>query len=297
MTSNTMISPLNYNVDDIVFSEPQSNTIPDSTMSFKRINIQTKLADGTQGDLVIGTSRLFSFGVSEERSPETDKVTGYKMPLCCWDRNGATEEEKAFTDLLEKIAEKCKDHVIENKEELEKYDLQRSDLRKICSALYWKMEKGKRVPGQGPTLYAKLVHYRKDDKFGTDFFDPNTGTDLNPRDLIGKRCHVIGAIKIDNIFVGRDVRIQIKIVEASVEERRTNKAGYIPRMFKKDVPACTNDNTNAGIMGVENENNNDDDDAGSLAPSDDEEEEEPAPKPKTKIVKKKRKIVKRVAKR
>jgi hypothetical protein len=133
------------------------------------------------------------------------------------------------------------------------------------------MEKGKRVPGQGPTLYAKLVHYRKDDKFGTDFFDPNTGADLNPRDLIGKRCHVIGAIKIDNIFVGRDVRIQIKIVEASVEERRTNKAGYIPRMFKKDVPACTNDDTNAGIMGVENENN---DDARAQAKDKDCEEEE-----------------------
>ena len=82
MTSNTMISPANYSVDNIVFSEPQSSSIPDSSMTFKRINIQTRNEDGTLRDLVIGTSRLFSFGVSEERSPETDKVNGYKMPLC-----------------------------------------------------------------------------------------------------------------------------------------------------------------------------------------------------------------------
>jgi hypothetical protein len=289
MTSNTMISPANYSVDNIVFSEPQSSSIPDSSMTFKRINIQTRNEDGTLRDLVIGTSRLFSFGVSEERSPETDKVNGYKMPLCCWDRNGATKEEKAFTDLLEEIADKCKDHVIANKDELEKYDLQRSDLRKICSALYWKTDMGKRVEGQGPTLYAKLLHYRKDNQFGTDFFNPNTGEDISPLDLIGKRCDVVAAIKIDNIFVGRDVRIQIKILDASVEERQARKTGYVPRTYKRDLSVAASN--------VVVNNTNQEDDEGSLASSDEEPEPEPKTKPKTKPVKKKRKIVKRGLKR
>ena len=48
-----MISPANYSVDNIVFSEPQSSSIPDSSMTFKRINIQTRNEDGTLRDLVI----------------------------------------------------------------------------------------------------------------------------------------------------------------------------------------------------------------------------------------------------
>ncbi len=286
-------SPLNYSVDEIVFSEPQTVGIPDSDMSFKRINIQTRYKDGTQGDLVFATSRLFSFGVSEETSRETGKVSGYKMPLCCWNIDGASKEELAFTDILEAIAEKCKDHILENKDEIEKYDLQRSDLRKICSALYWKMEKGKRVEGQGPTLYGKLVHYRKDNKFGTTFFHPTTGTELNPIDLIGKRCDVRAAVKIDNIYVGRDVRIQIKLLEASIEERQVGGQKLLPRPSAARMLASTSTDTTAALMAADDD---DDDDAGSLASSGDEEEEVKAkPKPKAKP---KRKIVKRkIAKR
>ena len=94
-------SPTNYNIDDMVFSEPQTINIPDSDMSFKRVNIQTKNKDGSQGDLVFSTSRLFSFGVQEQTSRETQAVSGYKMPLCCWNIDGPTKDEKKFTKLLE----------------------------------------------------------------------------------------------------------------------------------------------------------------------------------------------------
>jgi len=285
----------NYDVDQMVFSEPQTVNIPDSDMSFKRINIQTKNADGSQGDLVFATSRLFSFGVSEETSRETGKVSGYKMPLCCWNIDGATREEKKFTSVLEQIAEKCKDHLIENKEEIEKYELERSDLKKIFSALYWKLEKGKRVEGQGPTLYAKLVHYRKDDKFGTTFFNPNTGVEINPLDLIGKRCDVKAAIKIDNIYIGGQfIRIQVNVLEAAVEERKTGGEQLLARPSVSKILASTNDDTSAGLMGIPEE----DDDAGSLANSsedeaEEEEEEEEKPKPKPKAKAKPKKVVKR----
>ena len=235
----TLSSPLNYNIDDMIFSESQEIGIPDSDMSFKRINIQTKYPDGTVGPLVLGTSRLFSFGVSEETSRETGKVSGYKMPLCCWSRDAATTEELAFTDMIERIGEKCTEYVLEHKDEIEKYDMERSDLKKICSALYWKTEKGKRISGQGPTLYAKLVHYKKDDKFGTTFFNPANGAEIEARDLIGKRCDVKAAIKIDNIYVGRDVRLQIKILEAAVEERSTGKTQWMPRPTVANLLADT----------------------------------------------------------
>jgi len=287
-------SPTNYNVDHMVFSEAQTVNIPDSDMSFKRINIQTKNKDGSQGDLVFATSRLFSFGVSEETSRETGKVSGYKMPLCCWNIDGASNNEKKFTTILEEIAEKCKDHLLDNKEEIEKYELERSDLKKIFSAVYWKMDKGKRVPGQGPTLYAKLVHYRKDNKFGTTFFNPVSGVEINPLDLIGKRCDVKAAIKIDNIYIGGQfIRIQVNVLEAAVEERSTGGEQLLARPSVSKLLAPTTDETSAGLMGIPEDNSSD---AGSLAASSDEEEEDPKPKPKPK--KKVKKIVKRrIAKR
>lgn len=292
--STILSSAENFNVDNLVFSEPQEITIPDSELTFKRINIQTKFEDGSQGDLVLKTTRLFSFGVSEETSRETGKVSGYKMPLCMWNRDGPSKEEKMFTDLLESISDKCASHVLEHKDNLEKYDMEKSDLRKINSALYWKMEKGKRVEGQGPTLYAKLVHYKKDDKFGTVFFSPVDGTEIDPKSIIGTRCDVKAAIKIDNIYVGRDVRLQIKILEGAVESRSTGKKQWLARPTASKILEPTSDSTSSGLMGVNN-----DDDAGSLAASSDEEEEEEVkPVEKPKPAPKKKKIIKRrVAKR
>jgi hypothetical protein len=286
-------SPINYNVEKMVFSDPQTVNIPDSDMSFKRINIQTMNKDGSQGDLVFSTSRMFSFGVSEETSRETGKVSGYKMPLCCWNIDGASKDEKKFTTILEEIAEKCKDHLLDNKEEIEKYELERSDLKKIFSAVYWKMDKGKRIEGQGPTLYTKLVHYRKDNKFGTVFFNPISGVEINPLDLIGKRCDVKAAVKIDNIYIGGQfIRIQINVLEAAVEERSTGGEQLLARPSVSKLLSVTNDDTTAGMMGM-----TEDDDAGSLASSSDEEEEE-KPKEVKKVKKKVKKIVKRkIAKR
>ena len=65
---NTQITPIEgYDVSRIVFSEPVSGAIPDSKpkIEFKRINISTRNEDGSVGELILPTSRLFSFGVSD----------------------------------------------------------------------------------------------------------------------------------------------------------------------------------------------------------------------------------------
>ncbi len=61
-TENTQItSAIGYDVKNIIFSEPVSGSIPDSKpkIEFKRINISTKNADGTTGELILPTGRLF----------------------------------------------------------------------------------------------------------------------------------------------------------------------------------------------------------------------------------------------
>jgi hypothetical protein len=98
---NTQITPAKgYDTSRMIFSEPVSGSIPDSKpkIEFRRVNISTRNEDGTVGELIIPTSRLFSFGVSENTSQETGSVNGYTFPLCLWSRDGATEEEKTWTD-------------------------------------------------------------------------------------------------------------------------------------------------------------------------------------------------------
>ena len=165
MSENTQLTPATgYDTKKMIFSEPQTGVIPDSKpqISFKRILIQTKNDDGTIGDLIIPTERLFSFGVSENMSQETGVVNGYVMPLCLWNRDDPTTEEKAWTTTFDNIVEHCKKHLVENREEIGQYELEMNDLKKF-NPLYWKKDKGQVVEGTGPTLYAKLIVSKKQD--------------------------------------------------------------------------------------------------------------------------------------
>ena len=183
-SENTQITPVSgYDISRIVFSDPISGAIPDSKpkIEFKRINISTRNEDGTMGDLILPTGRLFSFGVSENMSQETGKVNGYTFPICLWNRETPSAEEKAWTDLFDKVVDRCVEHLVDNKEEIEMFDLTRADLTKSkggLNPLYWKKEKytnakGKTelrvVPGSGPTLYTKLIFSKKHNKFLSQF--------------------------------------------------------------------------------------------------------------------------------
>ena len=240
---NTQITPIKgYDTQRIVFSEPISGTIPDSKpkIEFKRINISTKNEDGSTGELILPTSRLFSFGVSENTSQETGKVNGYTFPLCLWNRDGPSDEEKEWTDLFDKVVDKCVDHLVENREEIEMFELSRADLTKSkggLNPLYWKKEKhtndqGKTVmrvvPGSGPTLYTKLIFSKKNDKFLSQFFDVNDEP-LNALDLMGKYCYTNAAIKIESIFIGSRISLQVKLYEAVVEPTSTGMRRLLAR--------------------------------------------------------------------
>ena len=155
----------------MIFSKPIVGEIPGSKpkIEFKRINIFTKNEDGTEGELVIPTGRLYSYGVSENRSQETNKIIGYTFPLCLWSRDKPTPEEEKWIDTFNEIVDCCIDHLVDNREEIDKFELERTDLTKTkggLNPLYWKMQKitdeknktfMRKVPDRGPTLYAKLI--------------------------------------------------------------------------------------------------------------------------------------------
>ena len=247
MSKNTQLTPAEgYSPKKcMIFSEPISGEIPDSKpkIEFKRINIFTRNEDGTEGELIIPTERLYSFGISENTSLESDKITGYTFPLCLWSRDGATKEEMTWIDTFNSIINHCIDHLVENREEIDRFELNRSDLTKSkggLNPLYWKTEKvtdkGKtvlrRVPGRGPTLYTKLIYSKKHDKFLTQFRNLQDEP-VEADTLMGKHCYVNGAVKIESIFIGSRISIQIKLYEAIVEPNTTTAKRLLqPKVVK-----------------------------------------------------------------
>ena len=218
----------------MIFSKPISGEVPGTKpkIEFKRINIFTKNEDGTEGELVIPTERLYSYGVSENRSQETNKVTGYTFPLCLWSKDEPTPEEEKWINTFNEIVDCCIDHLLENREKIDKFELERNDLTKTkggLNPLYWKMvkitdEKNKtfmrKVEGRGPTLYAKLNYSKREDRFLTKFYNMKTDELMEYKDLMNKRCRAECAIKIESIFIGaKIISLQVKLYEAYIEPK------------------------------------------------------------------------------
>ena len=111
--------------DNMIFSEPAAGSVPNSTpkIEFKRINITTRNPDGTVGELIIPTQRLFSYGVSEQISQESGRITGYTFPLCMYTRDSPTPEEQEWVKVFESIVENCIDHLVNHREEIELFEL------------------------------------------------------------------------------------------------------------------------------------------------------------------------------
>jgi hypothetical protein len=235
MNGNTQLTtPIGYNCSRMVFSKAETHSVPNSPISYKRINIGSINPDGTVGDLVIETNRMFSFGVSENTELGTQKVNGYTMPICLYTKDSPTKEEKDWVEGFNAIIERIRDHILESKDEIGKYDLDASDLKKL-NPLYWKREKGKIVEGQGPVLYAKLIERKKDNKILSVFYDEQTGEEVDPLSLIGKYCYSRAAIKIESVYVGNRITVQVKLYEASVQQQQAGPK----RLLQRPTPSAS----------------------------------------------------------
>jgi hypothetical protein len=308
---NTQLTPAQGYIPKqrMIFSEPIVGSIPDSKtkIEFKRINISTRNEDGTIGELIIPTERLYSFGVSENTSQETGNVTGFTFPLCLWNRDGCTPAEKTWVDNFNDIVDNCIDHLIDNKEELDLFELTRGDLTKTkggLNPLYYKKEKytddkGKtvlrNVPGRGPTLYAKLIYSKKQDKFLTQFFDKNDQT-IEARDLMGKHCYANGAVKIESIFVGSKISLQVKLYEAVVEPSKMGMKRLLERPKARSMVLASSHNDKSAASALDDDEDSAiiPEDNGSLIGSGDEDSKKPSPK-KTVVRKVKRVVAKQPA--
>lgn len=271
MSNIQLTSATNYDVENIVCSEPKLGEVPkddkkkgEVSVNFMRINVSTKYPDGTVGDLIIPTPELFSFGVGENTSQETGQVTGHTMSLCLWNRDRQserylpTEEQLEWTNTYNNIVKHLKKILVDfhkqgllsNKSFTKyRYASDNEDAEEnggFTSAvfqgmlgklnnLYWGKGKKKGVmidDGEyenGPTLYAKLIESKKKGKIVTQFYD-YADNPIDPlKVLMGVYCNVIGAIKIESIFIGNSISLQVKLYEANCKILDGGMARLLPR--------------------------------------------------------------------
>lgn len=204
-----------FNTDQIHFSDPYTIYPHDETYSaYHKIYIQVGDHPQRLSDLILNTPpHLMSFGIQEKKDRTTSDVTGYQIPIILWNKKGATEDEKNFTDTLKSIVEKCQEHIHNH------YDADPSKL----SLLSWRsQENGEEYP----VIYVKLITNRKTNRIMTLFINEDTNEEIDPMELINKRCLLTAAIKIENMYVGDNVSLQIKLYEVLVKFIDKKKRNY-----------------------------------------------------------------------
>jgi hypothetical protein len=212
----------NFNPEHIVFGDVKKFTIP---ATFSRIPIMYKYPDGER-KLSIKIPETFSWGIQENKNKTTGKIESYAFSFVMFDSKvGPTPEEKAIIDLLENICDCIKTHLLseEIKETLNIWD--KDDDIKRMSIMYRKKERGRIVEGLAPTLYPKLLtKYEKIKRDGppeitTGFYDEDDEP-IEASDLVGCRCKAIGAVVIDNIYIGGGrFSIQLKLNDVIITKQ------------------------------------------------------------------------------
>ena len=94
----------NITEDNIVFQTAKKHKVPNSKIKYQRIKIERKLPNGKTTPLVVETPFLFSFGISERKDQETNKVNGYSIPVCLWKKESEpNQKETNFLNIIEKV--------------------------------------------------------------------------------------------------------------------------------------------------------------------------------------------------
>ena len=209
----------NLTKNKIIFNDAKEYKVKDSSIKYKRIKIETVYPNGKKGDLVIETPLLFCFGVNENKDQNTNKLVGYSIPVCLWEKDGSpSSPEKQFYDFLCKLTEVCREE-LENEHGA---DLVSS----MSEPLYYKQveytekkgkKKTKRVSSAAPVLYAKLIYSEKAKKI-LSLFRTKGKQKVNPFNYLNQYCHVKMALFIEGIFISKTVTsLQIKVHECCVK--------------------------------------------------------------------------------
>ena len=216
----------NITEDNIVFHTAKKHKVPNSKIKYQRIKIERKLPNGKFSPLVVETPFLFSFGISERKDQETNKISGYSIPVCLWKKDAdPNQKETNFLNIINKVQDLCRDHLSREYGENEATCL--SDI------LYYKQieyvdkkgkTKKKKDETSAPVLYVKLIYSSDTKKFST-IFRVKGNKEVKPLDYKDKYFNTRMAIIFDSIYLGKtSISIQVKAHEVHIlpfEEKKS----------------------------------------------------------------------------
>ena len=216
----------NITEDNIVFQTAKKHKVLNSKIKYERIKIERKLPNGKTTPLVVETPFLFSFGISERKDQETNKVNGYSIPVCLWKKDAEpNEKETNFLNIINKVFVLCQDHLSREYGENEAACLSDMLHYKQVETIDKKGKtKKKRDESSSPVLYVKLIYSSEAKKFST-IFRVKGKKEVKPLDYKDKYFNKRMAIIFDSIYKGRNsISIQVKAHEVHIlpfEERKS----------------------------------------------------------------------------
>ena len=212
----------NITEDNIVFQTAKKYKVPNSKIRYEGIKIERKLPNGKTTPLIVETPFLFSFGITERKDQETNKVNGYSIPVCLWKKDAEpNEKETNFLNIINKVFDLCQDHLSKEYGE--------NEASSLLDILYYKQveyvdkkgkTKKKKDESSLPVLYVKLIYSSDTKKFST-IFRVKGKQEVKPLDYKDKYFNTRMAIIFDSIYI---VSIQVKAHEVHIllfEERKS----------------------------------------------------------------------------
>ena len=169
---------------------------------------------------------MFSFGISERKDQETNKISGYSIPVCLWKKDAEpNQKETNFLNIINKVQDLCRDHLSR--------DYGENEATSLSDVLYYKQNeyvdqkgktKKKKDKTSAPVLYVKLIYSSDTKKFST-IFTVKGKKEVKPLDYKDKYFNTRMAIIFDSIYLGKNsVSIQVKAHEVHIlpfEERKS----------------------------------------------------------------------------
>ncbi len=253
MIKTVISDPLTYDVNNMIFEKPKeqsSKAQNGSTVTFHRVNIKTRNPDGKSvGDLILRLDRSLCIKISDSFGEAQLSAL-----LLLWDSQaGPTPRQRKTEETLNAIVEKCREWFtdLENRKSIKKPAIKPESLFENGLARRKPDENGNINMNDSPMFAIRLMQSKdRTDKNGN--FIPariNTGfyseserdaegnqLEIDPRTLINKRFYATVAVKIEDIFIGKDISIQCKLVEAVVKPFDNG-----PKRLLADVFEASND--------------------------------------------------------
>ena len=182
-----------------------------------------------KGPVFLRTPALYSYGVCENKDPQTQKLTGYSMSFLGFNaKNGmANEDERKFIEVTEKISKFIQDQVSKMSPLLKKEGRTKKIITEDLSIFKNKSED----LSSAPVFFGKL--FTKNSEITSLFYAKRTKEDIingvkcmkgnkmlvekNPLEYVRKKCHVIASLKIEGVFIGSQIEsIQVKVPEVTI---------------------------------------------------------------------------------